>query len=523
MNPEQKAEAERLFAEATRTGVDDVLGWAQGRTQDAEVRQELGRMQASARTLHDARPPQTAGLAADSHVGLTIGQYTVARLIGAGGMGRVYEATGGNPPRTVALKLLLRSALDEGTRRRFEREIRILQTLQHPSIAQLYESGMMQDGSSEVPWYAMEYLAGARSIIDFAEEKRLPTGARLRLFAEVCDGVAQAHQAGIVHRDLKPANVLVDGGGRVKVIDFGVARGESADASFATVRTETGQIVGTMQYMSPEQFAADPRGIDRRVDVYALGVVLFELLSGTHPYDTRGLPIHEAANLVCHGSLARLSGSLAECDEALDELLATAMARQRQDRFDDAGALAEAIRRYLAQLKERVIGSARRKAGVVPKPKTAASPVPSAGRHDRKGRLGWVMTALIVIVIVGGALAATGVLDFQGLLAKARQLVARDPEPEPTGPKRGEPAGDSVVESASVESTPPRARILLDGVSVGTTPTTILLSWRANSKAAEVRLELDGYQPFTTLVSPDPELKRGRPVRITAELAPSSP
>ena len=144
----------------------------------------------------------------------------------------------------------------------------------------------------------MEYVPDAKTITQYADESRLAARDRLQLFAKVCDAVHHGHQRGIIHRDLKPANILVDATGEPKVIDFGVARATDSDVVTTTTQTGLGQLIGSMQYMSPEQCDADPHEIDTRSDVYSLGVVLYELLTGELPYEATGSTIVQAVQII---------------------------------------------------------------------------------------------------------------------------------------------------------------------------------------------------------------------------------
>ena len=210
-------------------------------------------------------------------------------------MGTVYLAEQQSPRRQVALKLLRAGIASSSALRRFEYEAEILAHLRHPNVAEIYEAGTHLG----LPYFVMEYIADARPITDYAEQHDLPMRDRLKLFAQVCDAVHHGHQRGIIHRDLKPANILVDAAGWVKVIDFGVARATDADLALTTLRTETGQLVGTLQYMSPEQCDADPHELDVRTDVYSLGVVLYELLCRRLPYDVTRSALASAARVIC--------------------------------------------------------------------------------------------------------------------------------------------------------------------------------------------------------------------------------
>jgi non-specific serine/threonine protein kinase/serine/threonine-protein kinase len=196
-----------------------------------------------------------------------VGGYLIRRLIAAGGMGVVYEAEQQNPRRTVAVKVMSRqfAARGRAALRRFEYEAQLLAHLDHAGIAKIYEAGTWDDGTGGVPYFVMEFIPDARTIIQFANAHDLSRRQRLQLFAKVCDAAHHGHQKGIIHRDLKPANIIVpepagddregataDETPQPKIIDFGVARAADTDISVTTMHTKPGDIVGTLQYMSPE-------------------------------------------------------------------------------------------------------------------------------------------------------------------------------------------------------------------------------------------------------------------------------
>ncbi|MHC4589518.1 MAG: serine/threonine-protein kinase, partial [Planctomycetota bacterium] len=182
-----------------------------------------------------------------------IGKFHIKRKIASGGMGTVYEAVQEHPRRSVAVKVMKSGIASRSALRRFEYESQILARLRHPGIAQVYDAGMHDDGSGGVPYFAMEYITGAKHLVDYAGSRHLPTRQRLELFVKVCDAVHHGHQKGIIHRDLKPQNILVDSTGQPKIIDFGVARATDSDLAVTTLQTSVGDLVGTVQYMSPEQ------------------------------------------------------------------------------------------------------------------------------------------------------------------------------------------------------------------------------------------------------------------------------
>ena len=204
-------------------------------------------------------------------VGSRVGRYLVDRVIASGGMGTVYEATQDRPHRKVALKMIRAGLATASTIRRFEHEAEILGRLRHPGIAQVYEAGTHERDGFATPFFAMEFVPDARGVIEYADGAGLDLKSRVELLATICDSVHHAHLQGVIHRDLKPGNILVDSDGQPKVLDFGVARLTDADIQVTTLQTSTGQLIGTLPYMSPEQCAGDPKDLDTRLDVYALG------------------------------------------------------------------------------------------------------------------------------------------------------------------------------------------------------------------------------------------------------------
>ncbi|MFN0100044.1 MAG: tetratricopeptide repeat protein [Gemmatimonadaceae bacterium] len=305
---------------------------------DAEPHPLLDDAGASVRSLleSDATPP--------THVG----RYRIVRLLGEGGMGRVYlverEEVGGH----AALKVLRDAWISPERRARFASEQRVLAQLTHPGIAQLYEVGALTDGT---PWFAMEYVEGT-PITRHAETFELSVRERLALAAHVCRAVQHAHAHAVIHRDLKPSNVLVTADGRVKLLDFGIAKhldatGEDDD------RTRTGYRMLTPAYAAPEQFDGSPVGV--RIDVHAIGVMLYELLTGASPW-------HEDAGTTTDPLLARrreitrpsalAARGVAAPGQAtwreLDVLVQTAMHQDPERRYASVEALARDIAHYLA-------------------------------------------------------------------------------------------------------------------------------------------------------------------------------
>ncbi len=273
--------------------------------------------------------------------------FHVERVLGRGGMGVVYLARQDQPRRSVALKVMSAALVSPRARRRFEHEVEVLARLQHPGIAQIHEAGTFVAGGIELPYFAMEFVQGAR-ITEHARARSLGLRERLELFVEICDAVEHAHQKGIVHRDLKADNVLVDARGRPKVLDFGIAHVSDADLRSTASGTLVGELVGTLGSMSPEQARGDPAAIDTRTDVYALGVLLYELLAGAAPYDLSRASVPEALRIIERVDPPPLGAHARELRGDLETIVAKAMEKDRERRYPSASALGAEVRRCLA-------------------------------------------------------------------------------------------------------------------------------------------------------------------------------
>lgn len=274
-----------------------------------------------------------------------MGKFELLRVLGEGGMGVVYLATEEFPKRSVALKLVRPEVTTPALVRRLTHEASALSLVRHPGIAQLYEAGFVNDRfGRRVPYLAMEFVDGP-SLCDYIKQRQLEVNVKLELLALVCDAVDHAHRRGVVHRDLKPGNILVGADGHPKILDFGIARlTDNADqGSF----TGSGFIVGTIAYMSPEQLSGEAHLIDSRCDVYALGVMLYEVITGKLPVDVNGLGVAPAASKVRSTEPALLGTLDRSFKGDVESIVAKALEKDPRKRYQSAAELAADIRRHL--------------------------------------------------------------------------------------------------------------------------------------------------------------------------------
>jgi eukaryotic-like serine/threonine-protein kinase len=321
----------------------------------------------------DERPPSPSGAASDAPPTLDgsreIEPYKLLSVLGEGGMGIIYLAEQRTPlRRRVALKVLRVGMDTPEALARFESERQALAVMDHPGIAKVFDSGVTPTGR---PYFVMEVVRGA-PITDYADTHRLGTAERVRLFIDVCAAVQHAHQKGVIHRDLKPSNVLVeagDTGPRVRMIDFGIAKVAGLGFTDRTLLTRAGQMVGTPAYMSPEQAEMSGLDVDTRTDIYSLGVMLYELIVGTIPFDLSARPDHSIPHTLREREAPRPSTKLTTLGEALptiarhrsttpetlrrelrgdlDWIILRAMEKDRTRRYETVNGLALDLQRYL--------------------------------------------------------------------------------------------------------------------------------------------------------------------------------
>jgi tetratricopeptide (TPR) repeat protein len=430
-----RAAVEQLLAAAD---TPDLAGSLTSGASDTDPQSEL-----QTRTYASADETPTFGIVSPSSAATGLapgeviaGRYTLVEVIGEGGMGSVYLAEQTAPvKRQVALKLIKAGTDSVQVLARFDAERQALAVMDHPNIARVYDGGTTSSGQ---PFFVMELVKG-EPLTGYCDRQRLPVRARLELFVAVCQAVQHAHQKGIIHRDLKPGNVLVtevDGRPTPKVIDFGVAKATElklTEMSFA----DAGAIVGTPAYMSPEQADPTTTDIDTRTDVYALGIILYELLVGSPPLDGRRLKrgsLLELLRMVREVEPPRPSTKLSTADDLrniaanrsiepsklarslhaeLDWVVMKALTKDRTRRYDTAIGLARDVQRYLA---DEVV---------------EARP-PSVGYRVRKfvrrhkGRV--IAASLVILALLGGIVGTTLGLIAARRAAEEERLAKQEAE-----------------------------------------------------------------------------------------------
>lgn len=276
--------------------------------------------------------------------------YELIREIHRGGQGAVYLAIQKATKRRVAIKLMHSGPLlGSAGRIRFEREVQILAHLNHPNIVKIFDSGVTAAGSF---FYVMDYISG-RSLDEVISSGSRPIEESLRLFVKICDAVNAAHLKGVIHRDLKPSNIRVDPSGEPIVVDFGLAKLSAGDVSSPdgeagpSAMTMTGQFVGSLPWASPEQAEGAPGGVDVRTDVYSLGVVLYQLLTGRFPYEVAG-NMRDVLDNILRAQPARPSTVRRQINDEVETIVLKCLAKERERRYQSAGDLSRDLKRYLS-------------------------------------------------------------------------------------------------------------------------------------------------------------------------------
>ncbi len=440
MSPEIWKEIKRIFDEAVELSPAAQGAFLDSTCQDAAIRREIERMLAADYDTGLDRSPLASGSLTEGArlEGRRIGRYRIEGEVGRGGMGAVFAAVrdDGEFEQKVAVKVILSGLNTEAIARRFRNERQILASLEHPNIARLLDGGMSDDG---LPFYVMEFIEG-EPIDDYCRARDVALHERLDLFRQICAAVSYAHRRLIVHRDIKPSNILVTSAGEVKLLDFGIAKVVSQTPGERGTATQLGMM--TPDYASPEQFRGEQ--VTTATDVYSLGVVLYQLLTGELPYNLNGLRLDQMLRLVCEtepprpsraiSSIAnygsrngdsgprktrRMSGDSSakpqsiESDDYvggaahnshfgirnpqslkgdLDNIVLKALKKEPERRYESVEQFSEDVRRYLAELP------------VSARPDTFSY---RASKFIKRNRVGVVAASLVFLALIAGIVGTT--------------------------------------------------------------------------------------------------------------------
>jgi len=428
MNPELEREVWRLFVAARALPAAERKAFLARECKDAGLLAELQRLFAAPPgAAHPEPPPQD-----EPATGREFGDFTLLEEIGRGGMGVVYKALQRPLKRIVAVKVLPASfALSQRQIERFDREPQKVGRLQHPNVVAVLTEGQEQG----VHFFAMEFVDGlnlaqeltrlrADLAADSAERAHLPSSRASDYFRAVAetarqaaDGLQHAHQHGIVHRDVKPSNLLLDKEGRLKIVDFGLARDEELGSV-----SQSGDLMGTPHYMSPEQARASKNKVDHRTDIYSLGVVLYELLTLQRPFE--GKTSQEVIANLLHRDPPRIRKLNHRVPRDLETICLTAMAREPRERYADAAALRDDLARFLSHeaihARPPTLGARLRHFGVRHRLPIAAAALVLVG-----GGLGWRVKSVLAAERVYVSIDAPG---HEGAIVWDRVLTPLTPD-----------------------------------------------------------------------------------------------
>ncbi len=454
---------------------------------------------------------------------LFAGRYKIREKLGEGGMGTVYVADQIEPvQRRIALKIIKTDLASDRLLARFEQERQALALMDHPNIAKVLDAGV----SDSTPYFAMELIKGV-PVTKYCDEAKLTPKQRLELFIPVCQAVQHAHQKGIIHRDLKPSNILIglyDGRAVPKVIDFGVAKATGAKLTDESVYTEVGSLIGTLEYMSPEQAELNNLDIDTRTDIYALGVVLYELLTGTVPHSRKELksvgfaemlrvikevePPKPSTRLSGSGSLPSLAASrhteprklTALLRNDLDWIVMKALEKDRSRRYETANGFAMDIQRYLSD--EPVM----------------AGP-PSAGYRLRKfvkrNKAQVVAGLLVFLALISGIAGTTWALaraEKQRQIAEQKECDAQQAAEEERKAKDNEAAQRviAVEQRSRAEKARDRTRAALDAMTSSITGDSLTTQKEISAEQKKFLTEVLTYYKEFAGEKADDEQTRAR-------------
>ena len=426
MNEEQWQAAWKLYQAAGSMSDEQIQAFLDSSAANPEIRDAVLRMRRTgeANETHTDAGSSGSGdgtpgaFAPSAAAGTAIGRYVLVEKIGEGGMGEVWLADQQEPVRRrVALKVIKAGMNTREVIRRFESERQALALMDHPAIAKVFDAGSTPEGT---PYFVMEYASG-QPITSYCDNRRLPMRDRLELFRQVCEAVQHAHQKAIIHRDLKPSNILVtevDGRAMPKVIDFGIAKALTQNLTGETAFTRMGALVGTPEYMSPEQALTSGEDIDTRTDVYSLGVVFYELLAGARPIELGKIPLAEFLQRLREDEPSKPSTRIITHDPAtstelarrrqtepallarqlhgdLDAIALKALEKDRSRRYSTPLEFAADIQRYLRN-----------------EPVSARPPSASyrAGKYIRRHRVGVAAAVFAALLLVSFGVAQTAQL-----------------------------------------------------------------------------------------------------------------